>query len=179
MYVSLQLQGRYPGVWRAWNALARAVFASCPDTESVVLVGDDMDPDPNNDAARMADIYRECFPALDGVMQPCGDPQGTDRRGMRAAARICGSPWVGRRWALEAYDGLGPVNGAYRAFYADEELKLYAEQRSKLVMRPDLTQFHRHWSWGHLPRQPYHVRNQADWASDKALFESRKEANFP
>lgn len=158
--------GLYPGVWRSWNILAKAAMALGADV--AVLAGDDMDPDPKYLADEIADQYLVRFPDGDGVMQPCGDPQGGG-----AAERICGSPWVGRQWVHGSYMGNGPVCDEYVAFYADEELKLLTERLGRLWMRPDLTQYHKHWSWGHQPRQFYHERNQASWLADKALFEKR------
>lgn len=167
---------RYPGVWLSWNLLAQTVLRLRADV--CVLVGDDMDPDPTKDAQQIAAEYLEKFPDGFGVMQPCGDPQGVDASGLCAAARICGSPWVGRAWIQFAYGGGGPVNAMYDSFYADEELKHYAEKMGRLWMRPDLSQFHRHWSWRHLPKQDYHERNQKQWEADKALFERRKASGF-
>lgn len=183
-FSELKIQGPYPGVWRAWNALAKTVFAAYGRNNVVVLAGDDMDPDPNHTAQEIARQYLERFPTGDGVMQPCGDPQGkaysdTHSGGAPAAARICGSPWLGYDWVTYAYSCRGPVNGEYVAFFADEELKLVAERANRLWMRPDLSHFHRHWSWGHAPRQDYHERNQKSWSKDKDLFEQRKAQGFP
>ena len=167
---------RYPGVWKAWNILAKAAVGL--GAQVCVLAGDDMDPDKHWSGPKIMAEYIEHFPNLDGVMQPCGDPQGKDANGVPAAARICGSPWVGQEWIERAYLGRGPVNSDYNAFYADEELLHYATRRGKLWMRPDLTQFHAHWSWGHLPQQEYHQRNQLKWQQDKDLFEARKAGGF-
>lgn len=138
-----------------------------------------MEPDPIHSAQEVAEAYFKRFPAGDGVLQPCGDPQGMDDSGKQAAARICGSPWVGRAWIKQAYQGNGPVNGNYTAFYADEELYHVAQNMGRLWMEPTLSQYHRHWSWGHLPKQPYHERNQKAWLGDKVLYEHRLANNFP
>lgn len=173
----LLIRAEYPGVWNAWNALARAAVACGADV--CILAGDDMEPDPNYTAQEIAEQYLARFPAGEGVMQPCGDPQGIDDSGRPAAARICGSPWIGREWIKRAYRGSGPVNGAYNAFYADEELFHVAGLMGKLWMESRLSQFHRHHSWGHLPIQDYHKRNQRRWLEDKKLFEKRLEDGFP
>ncbi len=167
----------YPGVWRAWNALAKAVMAIGADV--AVLAGDDMDPDPNLAAQEIARQYLERFPSGWGIMQPTGDRQGDIIDGRWNSQRICGSPWIGREWVAKAYGGNGPVNGEYAAFYADEELQLVAERAKLLWQRNDLCQFHRHWSWGHLKRQDYHERNQKIWDTDMALFNVRKARGFP
>lgn len=173
----LLISTQYPGVWRAWNILAKAAVGL--GAEVCVLAGDDMDPDPRLTGPEIMKEYKDHFPHLDGVMQPCGDPQGKDGSGVPAAARICGSPWVGKEWINYSYLFDGPVNANYQAFYADEELLHYVKRKDRLWMRPDLTQFHHHWSWGHLPRQDYHFRNQLLWQKDKDLFEQRQKAGFP
>lgn len=176
-FSELKIQGPYPGVWASWNILAHTACKLGADV--CVLIGDDMDPDPTKNAQEIANEFFDKFPDGFGVMQPCGDLQGKDSTGTPAAARICGSPWVGRSWVQFAYGGSGPVSALYDAFYADEELKHYAEKMGRLWMRPDLSQFHRHWSWGHLPKRSYHERNQTKWLNDKALFERRQKAGFP
>ena len=176
-YSHLLVAAEYPGVWKAWNILAKAAIGL--GAQVCVLAGDDMDPDEHWSGPKIMAEYIGHFPILDGVMQPCGDPQGKDANGVPAAARICGSPWVGQEWIERAYLGRGPVNSDYNAFYADEELLHYATRRGKLWMRPELVQFHHHWSFGHLPRQDYHERNQLTWQQDKDLFEARQKAGFP
>lgn len=173
----LLIRAAYPGVWNAWNGLAKAAL-SC-GADAVVLAGDDMEPDPNHSAQEVAAMYLERFPNGEGIMQPSGDIQGIDNSGKPAAARICGSPWMGREWIKRAYLGNGPVDGRYNAFYADESLKHVAEKLGKLWMEPRLSQFHRHWSWHHLPRQSYHERNQARWHEDQKLFGLSMAAGFP
>lgn len=175
--LGLLMMGSYPGVWRAWNALAKAAFACSADV--VVLAGDDMEPDPMKDAQELAREYLQRFPDGFGIMQPCGDPQGDRINGVPNSGRICGSPWIGRAWAERAYGGRGPVNGNYIAFYADEELKIVAERFNALWMRPDVSQFHLHWSWGHLPKQDYHERNQKSWTHDKEKFDHQVAEGFP
>ncbi len=168
---------KYPGVWKAWNMLAKAAVANGADV--CVLIGDDMRPEPRRTAQEIATEYLQRWPDGNGVMQPTGDKQGERINGKWASQRICGSPWVGRKWVATAYDGHGPVNGAYGAFYADEELQIIAEARGLLWQREDLAQDHLHWSFQRLPRQEYHERNDRNhWAKDKALFESRKKGLF-
>ena len=171
------ITAKYPGVWNACNAAAKAAFAL--DADVCVFAGDDMDPDPNFTAQEIAAQYLERFPSGFGLMQPCGDPQGVDAGGKPAAARICGSAWFGRRWVAEAYGGRGPTPGYYWHFYGDEDMAQYAERLGVMWWRPDLQQFHRHWSWGHNKKQDYHEKNQAHWNADQETFRGRKEAGFP
>jgi len=185
----LLIRGAYPGVWNAWNALARAAVASGADV--CVLAGDDMECDPNHSAEEVGRIYWERYPTGDGVLQPTGDNQGIDDSGRPAAARICGSPIIGREWIKRAYQGNGPVDGRYNAFYADESLWHVSGKLGKRWMEPSLSHFHYHWSWGwhftkgmyakaygNLGRQSYHERNQVGWLNDKRLFEEDVKNNF-
>ena len=174
---SLHIRGDYPGVWNACNALAKATVSLGSDV--CVFAGDDMHPDPHHDAQEIGRQYLEKFPQGQGVMQPCGDPQGMDATGKPAAARICGSAWFGRQWINQSYGSSGPTNGAYWHFYSDEELALVAEREGVLWWREDLIQDHLHWSYGRNQMQPYHARNQEHWDRDKELFIKRKEAGFP
>lgn len=174
-YADIILMCPYPGIWKAWNCLAKAALVMGADV--VVLAGDDMLPDPSLKAVEIGRQYLDRFPYGEGIMQPCGDPQGKDSTGVPAAARICGSPWVGKHRIIWGYGGQGPVNPHYHAFYADEELRL--QKTVSVWMRPDLNQKHLHWSWGHMPRQDYHRRNQEQWNDDKVMFEQRKARGFP
>jgi hypothetical protein len=168
----LIVSGTYRGVWNACNETARAALEH--GAEVCLFAGDDMEPDPHHTAEEIAAQYLERFPDGSGLMQPCGDPQGDG-----AARRICGSAWFGREWIRGAYEGRGPTNGDYWHFFGDEELALVGEQLGLLWWRPDLTQFHRHWSWGHMPKQAYHTKNQHWWYRDRDLFEARRAAGFP
>jgi hypothetical protein len=168
----LIVTGTYRGVWNACNDASYAALEA--GAEVCLFAGDDMDPDPNHTAEEIAAQYLVRFPDGYGLMQPCGDRQGD-----AIAQRICGSAWFGREWIRGAYEGRGPTNASYRHFFGDEELALVGEQLGVLWWRPDLTQFHHHWSWGHLPKQPYHTRNQQWWYQDRALFDARRAAGFP
>lgn len=171
------IQCPYPGVWKAWNLLAKAAVAHGAD--AVVMLGDDMDPDPTKDAQTIAQEYLHRFPDGFGVMQPCGDPQGELIDGKRNAARICGSPWVGRGWITRAYMGYGPVCDEYKRFYADEELPLIAQRLGVMWWRLDLMQYHRHWSWGHMKKQDYHERDSGLFKPDRDVFNRRRAEGFP
>lgn len=166
----------YRGVWNATNDLARMAYLL--GAEVCLFVGDDMDPDPNHDAEAIATQYLNRFPDGFGLMQPCGDPQGVDGTGRSAAARICGSVWFGRGWIERAYGGRGPTPGEYYHFYADEELALVGEKLGVMWWRPDLTQWHHHWSFGASKREWYHDKAQTQWDRDKRLFGERRNRAF-
>lgn len=171
------LTGPYSGVWNATNLLAR--FALSLGADICVFAGDDMEPDPKKSPAEIGREYLEKFPTGLGLMQPCGDPQGVDGSGRPAAARICGSPWFGVEWIQRAYRGRGPTLGLYYHFYADEELYELAYSKNLLWLRPEITQQHLHWSWGHTQRQPYHERANTHFQADQQLFFKRQREGFP
>lgn len=171
--------GRYQGYWNACNLMARDLVAS-ESADIVVFAADDIDPDPNHTAQEIAAQFKEKFPDTFGVMQPAGDVQGMDQSGLPAAARICGSPWLGKEWIRRAYQGKGPTDERYWCFFGDESLKEVAEREKALWMRPDLIHFHRHWSWGHGAQTNYQRRNSTfHWDKDKRFFEQQKAEGFP
>jgi hypothetical protein len=159
--------GRYSGYFRSANALAKAVLALDPDFRVLVCAADDMEPDPNLTADAIAEQYLTRFPSGFGVLQPTGDDlDGTDR--------ICGSPWVGRAWIETAYGGHGPLCEDYTAFFGDEELLNVSKTLGALWQRPDLTQYHDHWSRkGRGAKTAYQEENNKHWAADKRTFERR------
>jgi len=171
----------YNGYWESINFIIAGILheRSALRADFVVAIGDDMEPDPNFTAQEIAMQMYEHFGDDPGVMQPCGDPQGKDATGQPAAARICGSPWFNRAWIDRAYGGNGPCPPYYRQFYGDEEIKYVSEMLGCLWMRPDLTQYHLHWSWGHSQRTEYQTENQKYWKQDQETFMGRKEKGFP
>jgi hypothetical protein len=167
----------YRGYWHSINRLVKDVGNKA---DIFVAAADDIDPDMSATAEEIGDDFLLRFPGGFGVMQPCGDPQGEIMDGKHAAARICGSPWFGRGWVERAYGGRGPMPTEYFHFYGDEELKNVAEKLGVLWMRPDLTQFHRHWSWGHSKQADYQKRNSAGhWTKDRMTFMQRQAQGFP
>lgn len=174
----LVLSGKYQGYPLAANKLAQyAVLVK--DADIVVLLGDDMTPDPNLTAEQIGKEFMEHFSDGFGVMQPTGDLQGIDDSGRCAAARICGSGWYGRAWIERAYQGMGPVWSNYYHYYYDEEVQIVAQRLGVYWQRPDLTQQHYHWSWGHTRRETYHEQAQTHWAKDQAMFGLRNSQGFP
>jgi hypothetical protein len=173
-------RGPYEGYWNACNWMAKMLVNGQEQAQIVIFAADDIEPDPKKTCQEISNEFIEHFPDLFGVMQPCGDRQGMDRSGKPAAARICGSPWLGAEWIRRAYQGNGPVDSRFFHFYGDESLYEVAGKQNALWMRPDLMQYHRHWSWGHEPQQAYQRKNSNDhWLTDKALFELEKSKGFP
>lgn len=160
----------YPGYFRACNALAKAVMAIDPKAVAVVCAADDMEPDPDVRADDIGEEYAERFPDGYGVMQPIGDDlDGTDR--------IAGSPWCGRGWVRDAYEGEGPLCPAFMQFFADELLMHDAVALEKFWSRPDLTQRHLHWTReGSDGKTKYQAENSDKyWAVDQRTFKARIE----
>ena len=173
-------RGPYNGYWDACNFMARILTQGEESTGIVVYASDDIDPDPTHTADELSAQFVGHFPNYFGVMQPCGDKQGIDATGKPAAARICGSPWLGREWVRRAFGGMGAVDSRFRQFYGDELLYEVSKKLGVLWMRPDLTQYHYHWSFGHERQQPYQRKNsEAHWQKDKDLFMAEKAAGFP
>lgn len=149
------------------------------DGSVVVTGGTDIDPHPGKTAREIEQEFLKHFPDTFGVMQPTGDPWGMDKNGVPAAARICGSPWMGREFILRINQGKGPFWPEYFHFFCDEEMKEVTEGRKILWQRPDLTHFHNHWSRRRLPRPQHLNRARLNWDKAKKLFLARKAAGFP
>lgn len=162
----------YPGYFPAMNALGARLL---PQADIVVFGGDDMFPDPLQDAQQIGARFLARFPDGLGILQPIGD------QGIPGVHTICGSPWVGREFLRRAYGGTGPFWNGYKAYYGDQEMKDVAERLGLLWQEPTLTQYHAHFSRpGGMPKMSYQVRNESlHWNNDKALFYTRKAAGFP
>jgi len=166
----------FPGYYKTIGPLVDVAFKNGADV--VTCIGDDMLP-PEQGAEWVAADYFKRFPSGLGVYQGCGDEQGKDETGKPAAARICGSPTFGKEWAERAYQGAGPFADVYKSYYGDEDLFNVAGRLSLLWLEPKVNIKHLHWSWNHMPRQPYHERAAMNWELDQAIFFMRKAAGFP
>ncbi len=160
----------YPGYWQACNYLAHHAIDGGADI--VVVIGDDIDPDPIRTAAEIGADYLARFPAGVGIMNPIGDTlDGTDR--------VCGCPWLGRGWVRRSYLGKGPYWPGYGHFFGDTEMQILAQRMGILWQRQDVTQFHHHWSRGE-PIQPYQQATIGKWwKDDLQMFTERRDAGFP
>lgn len=144
-----------------------------------VLAADDMDPDPRLNAAQIAEQFVDHFPDDKGIMQPTGDPFMTDEQGRSAAARICGSPWMMRDFALSLYGGHGPFHPGYRHLWADEDLYNVAINNGWLWQRSDLAQMHDHYTRRGEKRPRNMTIAATCHAHDESLFKRRKAIGFP
>ena len=158
-----------------WQGFPTAANILCKETpgDVVVVVGDDVYPDPDKTAKEIGEQFRETFPDLFGVMQPIGDKFAhTDQCAV--------SPWIGRGFIEKAYGGKGPYWGEYFHYFSDQELQEYASQLNAFQQREDVTQYHDHWQRKDNPRRPAHLFvAKRKWRDDKKLFETRKKKGFP
>lgn len=201
----------YPGYSQASNALVNHALSIDPKCDWVVLGGDDMEPDLNhtaeeiarecsryfdriniNDAAQWKRPYIGGYAATFGVMQPTGDRYGEDARSReiygpdRAAYsdRVCGSPWIGREFALRINQGRGPLWPEYFHMFEDQELFDVASNLGVLWQRRDLIHYHHHWARARgrsedMPEFLREVNSQKHWRESKAIYDRRKAAGFP
>lgn len=160
----------YNGYAWAVNKLYRE-HPSVSGAEVVVLIGDDMEPDPFKSPGEIRKEFLANFPDTFGVMQPIGDDlSGVDR--------ICGSPWVGRSFASRINGGRGPLWEEYFHFFADEELFDVSTRLSCLWQRKDLSHYHDHWTRSRT-RPPHLSKAQENWDTDKSRHAKRKALGFP
>ncbi len=127
--------------YHGWPHAVNTLCASIVPASAAIVVtgGDDMLPDPHRGAQTLAREFLERFPDGFGVMQPQGDAYMGSRF-------YCGSPWLGRGWIDRAYGGRGPMHASYRHNWADNELYWVARCLGVLWERPELTQYHNHFS---------------------------------
>lgn len=161
----------YRGYFLAVAELCRAIG---PAADIVVTGGDDMFPDPAAHANEVAKEFFQRFPDGFGIMQPTGDELGGNER-------YCGSPWMGRGWIERAYGGAGPFWHRYFQFFGDVELGEIARKLGVLWLRPDLAQYHEHWSRpGGPAKTDYQCRNeQQHFRRDERIYRGRLVRNFP
>ena len=165
------------GYYREISGLVNEAFIR--GVADLVTVGGDDQLPPEQGAQWVADAYFSRFPNGEGVLQGCGDKQGQLIDGKWASQRICGSPTFGKHWNRTAFGGRGPFGDfGLRSFYADELLKEVAERLGLLWMNEDICIFHKHWSWGHMNRQPYHEKAQENWQRDQEIFFALKARDF-
>jgi hypothetical protein len=149
------------------------------DVSLYVVGGDDIFPDNRIRAEEIGKQFFEHFPNGYGVMQPTGDPYGKDKNGVPAAARICGSPWFGRKFALEINGETGPFWHEYFHYYCDEEMHEVAKAKGILWQRPDLTQYHNHWHRTKTNTPQYMEKAVNIYKKEEEIFKRRKQHNFP
>ena len=164
----VMVQPDWAGFPTAVNLLCRIASA-----DIVVVVGDDVDPDKKYTAQEIGEGFVKRFPDLYGVMQPIGDKFGWTHK-------CAVSPWIGRAFVEESYDGNGPYREEYFHYFSDQELQEYAITQEAFQQRADLTQYHDHWQRQENPQRPPHLmKAKKQWHQDKIMFEERKAKGWP
>lgn len=154
----------YKGWYASVNRLSKLAVAL--GYNWVVAAGTDMDPDPHLTASHIETIATQHFAGTFGIMQPTGDPWETGGPG-RAAERICGSPWLGKKLIIKS--NYKVFNETFFHYYGDELLKEASLRTGILWQNAGLSHQHRHPDREGRMKPGYLGRS---WARDKQLFES-------
>lgn len=158
--------------WKGFPVAANILCHEVP-SDIVVVVGDDLFPDPSRTAEEIGQEMILRFPDLFGVMQPTGDQYGWTHK-------CAVSPWIGRGFIERAYGGIGPYWPGYFHYFSDQELQEYAVSIQAFQQRPDLTQFHDHWQRKKGTFRPKYLRRARRlWEQDRNLFNERKRRLWP
>jgi 2-polyprenyl-3-methyl-5-hydroxy-6-metoxy-1,4-benzoquinol methylase len=158
--------------WRGFPVAANLLCHEVPG-DIVVVVGDDVLPDPDFSAQVLGHAFLEAFPDSFGVMQPTGD-----RYGCWDIAAV--SPWIGRRFIEEAYGGGGPFWPGYYHYWSDCELQTAATRLNVFIQHPEINQYHDHWERKKGQKRPVYLEEaKAQHDKDKALYHRRARADFP
>jgi hypothetical protein len=216
-YCNFLTVGKYPGYAQAVNTLILTIASENTSAEWFVIGGDDTLPDPNKTAEEIAtecniyfgykhgyaakcgvaqgepvaDTYQRCYGDFQeawkenqtfGVLQPTGDVFAG-----RQIERICGSPWIGREFALRVNQGKGPLWPEYKHMFVDEEIMEVAKKYGVLWQRRDLTHHHNHWTRNGdqadyskpLPAFLREANSPEHWKKYGDLFRERKRNGFP
>ena len=163
--------------WRGYPTAINRMFADVlhlTDAKVCVAAGDDLSPDPRFSAWELGEQFERQFPDLFGVMQPTGDAFG--KTGEAAV-----SPWIGRTYAETVNGGAGPYWPEYWHLHSDEEVAEVARLQGAYWERPDVKQFHAHWSRNCrdnlTPTQRGVIVQHQE--ADRKLFHRRKCEGFP
>lgn len=156
----------YEGYYRSLNWACNHLFRE-RRADIVVCAGDRIHPPTH---ARGHDIALSCaakFPSGFGIMQPVGNT-------ILSTGHLP-SPWICRRFYLEAYGGKGPFHERYFQFYGGDELGEVARAKGCVWYRDDITQPVREIEKDFIRAHNFKEYRQKD--SD--LFSKRKEEGFP
>jgi hypothetical protein len=162
-------------VQNKWEGFTKAANILCRETpgDIIVVVGDDIYPDPNKTAQEIGEDFIKRFPDLNGVMQPIGDKYGWTHK-------CAVSPWIGRKFIETSYNGKGPYWEEYYHYFSDQELQEYASNLGAFEQREALTQYHDHWQRKENAKRPsYLMEAKRQWDKDQRLFKQRLIKGFP
>lgn len=157
--------------WKGFPVAVNLLCRSVPG-DIVVVVGDDVTPDPIQTADEIAQSFIRRFPDLFGVAQPTADKYG-------CWSTCAVSPWIGRRFIQEAYGGKGPYWEGYYHYFSDEELQSVATKLGAFVQWESVLQYHHHWE-RYTKERPQHLLEAKDrWQADRSTFFRRTKSGFP
>ncbi|MHA1344996.1 MAG: glycosyltransferase family 2 protein [Candidatus Heimdallarchaeaceae archaeon] len=153
--------------------VAANILCKIVSGDIVVVVGDDISPDPNSTAQEIGRDFLKRFPDTFGVIQPTGDEFGCYNK-------CAVSPWLGRDFIEKAYEGKGPYWEEYFHYFSDQELQEYATQLGIFEQRKYVNQYHDHWQRQEEPQRPgYLLPAKKKWHKDKQIFQQRQKEGFP
>lgn len=156
--------------WQGFPHAANEIcthFASLYDI--VIIGGDDVYPDKYNVARHLEAEFKEHFGGTFGVMNPTGDRYGL-------IDQCCIAPWIGAEY-IYALDGR-PYCEEYYHYFCDGELQDVAILNGSFWQRPDLSQYHDHWSRKGESRPKHLQRANQQHSDDKRTYEQRKAQGF-
>lgn len=159
---------------RAWTSFPHAANLLCKsvDGPAVVVIGDDIHPNPYARGPELARRFLARFPDTMGVVQPVGDQYGSI---MKCAV----SPWIGRKFIEKVYHGQGPYYTGYYHYFSDQELQGVAQLLGCFYQDPDIKQYHDHWQRKNMIRPEYLMIAKSRWEQDRSTYQNRKVQNYP
>jgi hypothetical protein len=166
------IRNTYDGYAEAVNYLWKIIGARA---DIFITGGFDVWPDPNFKANDAAELYLSHFPLLEGVMQPTGD-SFTPPEDFRVSAP---SPWIGRRFSLSVYGGIGPLWPGYFHSFVDWELFEVASRLGVYAIEPKLSQRHNRWTNDSRGWPSYLSRAKAAHSTDRNLLHRRRQMDYP
>jgi hypothetical protein len=159
----------WKGFPHAANQLCR-YYGSLYDI--IVIGGNDLYPDQSKTAKEIEAEFKDHFGGTFGIMHPTGD-----RYGLIDEAAIC--PWIGAEYIDKAYQGEGPYCEEYYHYFCDGELQDVAIKHNAFWQRPDLSQYHDHWSRNQEQRPEHLIKAKDCHPADQRTYLNRKAQGFP
>ena len=148
-----------------WKGFPNAANELCQMSfDIIVIAGNDMFPDAEHHAQVIGKQFTDHFGGTNGVMQPTGDNYGC----IDIAAV---SPWIGKDYIAHCQGQ--PYCEDYYHYYCDADLQTEATKKGVFWQRPDLVQYHDHWSRKDNIRPVHLERAKDQHQQDKATYTRR------
>ena len=186
----------YKGYYQSVIVLAHMAIKE-GRADVIIFAGDRISPPMHARAWQLGATFAAKFPNGYGVMQPMAaqwkptisglsarEEMSAPNRRMHAtppSAERCESPWIGRRFVTEVYNGNGPYCSDYGQYFGDVELYEVARRMGVLWQRTDVVQEFDHWSKpGGPSMEDYQQANFDRWyEKDLATYRARRYKEFP